>query len=75
LPETTPVAATQDDPNRIVEEIMDFFPDSSSKAYDMRKIIKMFADDDNYFEIQAEYAPNLTVGFAGLMDTQSDYSQ
>ena len=62
--ETTPVAATQDDPNRIVEEIMDFFPDSSSKAYDMRKIIKMFADDDNYFEIQAEYAPNLTVGFA-----------
>lgn len=62
--ETTPLVETQDDPYRIVEEVMDFFPDNSNKAYDMRKLIKLFADDANYFEIQAEYASNLTVGFA-----------
>lgn len=60
----TPLVTTQDDPNRAVKEIMEFFPDSSAKAYDMRKIIKMFADDKKYYEIQTDYAPNLTIGFA-----------
>ncbi len=62
--ETAPVVATQDDPNRIIEEIMNIIPDQPNKSYDMRKIIKLIVDDGKYFEIQAEYAGNLTVGFA-----------
>lgn len=62
--EKAPHVETCDDPNRIVEEIMDFFPDSPARAYDMRELIKLFTDDGGYFEVQANYASSLTVGFA-----------
>ena len=62
--EVTPVVPTQDDPNRMVEEVMSIMPSQANKAYDMRKIIKLLVDDGKYFEIQADYASNLTVGFA-----------
>lgn len=62
--ETAPLRATQDDPLRADEEIMHIVPDQASKGYDMRRIIKLIVDDHKYFEIQADYAPNLSVGFA-----------
>ena len=62
--ETTPRCETQDNPLRADEEIMNIIPDQGSKGYDMRRIIKLIADDNKYFEIQADYAPNLSVGFA-----------
>lgn len=62
--ETTPIKTTQDDPYRADEELMNIIPEKTSKPYDIRRIIRTVADDNIYFEIQEEYAPNLTVGFA-----------
>jgi Acetyl-CoA carboxylase, carboxyltransferase component (subunits alpha and beta) len=62
--ETAPLCETQDDPLRADEEIMTIIPDEGKKSYDIRRIVKLIADDHKYLEIQAEYAPNLSVGFA-----------
>ncbi len=62
--EHPPLMATNDDPYRADEELMDIIPEKATKGYDMRRIIKLVVDDHIYFEIQAEYAPNITVGFA-----------
>lgn len=61
--QTTPLVPTQDDPDRTVDEVMEIIPALSTKSYDMRKIVKLLVDDGIYYEIQADYAPNLTVGF------------
>lgn len=38
-------------------------PDSASKAYDMKQIIKLLADDDNIFEYQEHFAKNIITAF------------
>jgi acetyl-CoA carboxylase carboxyltransferase component len=62
--EAAPLGDTRDAPWRADEEIMDIIPDQGGKGYDMRRIIRLIADDHQYFEIQADYAPNLSIGFA-----------
>ncbi|NLG33204.1 MAG: methylmalonyl-CoA carboxyltransferase, partial [Syntrophomonadaceae bacterium] len=62
--ELPPRTANNDPVNRRDEELLHIIPDKTTKGYDMRRIIRLVADDNNYFEILAEYAPNLTVGFA-----------
>jgi acetyl-CoA carboxylase carboxyltransferase component len=41
-------------------------PDGERQAFDMRRYIKGLVDDGSYFEIQALWAKELTVGFARL---------
>ncbi len=41
-------------------------PASERQAFDMRKYVKGLVDQDSYFEIQALWARELTVGFARL---------
>jgi len=41
-------------------------PDSPTKPYDMRDIIRRVVDDGDYFEVHEHWAQNITVGFARL---------
>ncbi|HVD27024.1 MAG TPA: acyl-CoA carboxylase subunit beta [Mycobacteriales bacterium] len=41
-------------------------PDSERRAFDMRRYVRALVDEDSYFEIQARWAREVTVGFARL---------
>jgi propionyl-CoA carboxylase beta chain len=41
-------------------------PESSNQPYEMRDIIKGIVDEDSFFEVHAEFAENIVVGFARL---------
>jgi acetyl-CoA carboxylase carboxyltransferase component len=57
---------SDDDPNRTEEELDHLIPESSAKAYNIQDAIALIVDDGEFFEVQAEWAPNMVVGFARL---------
>lgn len=64
--EDAPFMATQDDPLRADPELDNIVPDSPNKPYDIKEIVGRVVDRDTFFEIQADYAANIVVGFARL---------
>lgn len=62
--EKPPVMAgrAKDESHRL-EEIV---PDNQRRPYDMKNVIHTFVDEDSFFEVQAEFAKNITVGFARI---------
>jgi acetyl-CoA carboxylase carboxyltransferase component len=44
----------------------DLIPESERRAFDMRKLVKGLLDGGEYFEIQARWARELTIGFGRL---------
>ena len=46
--------------------LMDIVPDNSRNAYDVKKVIACIADENSFFEVQKEFAPNVVVGFARM---------
>jgi acetyl-CoA carboxylase carboxyltransferase component len=61
-PVAEPVAAPEVDLAALI-------PDSERRAFDMRKLVKGLLDGGEFFEIQARWAKELTVGF-GRLDGQ-----
>ncbi|MDR3627748.1 MAG: acyl-CoA carboxylase subunit beta [Ignavibacteriaceae bacterium] len=41
-------------------------PDNSNKPYDMKQVINLLVDDNDFFEVQAEYAENIIIGFGRI---------
>ncbi|MCH7955223.1 MAG: acyl-CoA carboxylase subunit beta, partial [Candidatus Marinimicrobia bacterium] len=41
-------------------------PERSEKPYDIKEVITAVVDDGNYFEVQSEYAKNISIGFSRL---------
>jgi propionyl-CoA carboxylase beta chain len=64
--EDPPFRPTQDPPDRVDEALQTLVPDNPTRPYDMKELIRTVADDHEFLEVQAEYAPNLVVGFARL---------
>jgi len=64
--EDPPFNATTDDPLRADAELDTIIPDNPNKPYDMKDVIRKIVDDGHFFEIHAEYAENIVVGFARL---------
>jgi propionyl-CoA carboxylase beta chain len=64
--EDPPVRVSLDPADRVDEELQTVVPDQPNKPYDMREIVRAVLDDRYFFEIQAEYAPNLLIGFGRL---------
>ncbi len=64
--EDPPQVQPSDDPLRMDDELDSIVPDSPTKPYDMRDIIRRVVDDGNYFEVQEHWARNITIGFARL---------
>ncbi|MBW2145597.1 MAG: acyl-CoA carboxylase subunit beta [Deltaproteobacteria bacterium] len=61
-----PDVPTRDDPGRTNDELVDFIPSDPRKYYDVRKLIKNIADDQEFLEIKPRFARNIVVGFARL---------
>ena len=61
-----PSAGEKDPIDRPCLNIAKILPDTSNKPYDMRQLIQDVVDDGEYFEVHANYAANLVVGFARL---------
>jgi propionyl-CoA carboxylase beta chain len=64
--EDPPRRPTRDRPDREDLVLDTLIPTDPSKPYDMRALLAKVVDDGHLFEIHAEYAPNIIVGFARL---------
>lgn len=59
-----PVVPTDDPVSRDDEFLNQIIPENSNEAYDMSDLIRRTVDNADFFEVHAEFAPNLLVGFA-----------
>jgi propionyl-CoA carboxylase beta subunit len=64
--EDPPFVKTADDPLRTEGALDAIVPDNPNKPYDMKEVIRLIADNGDFFEIHEHYAPNIVVGFARL---------
>jgi len=64
--EDPPFVPTSDPADRCDEELDSIVPDDPSKPYDMHGVIGRVVDEGSWFEVQAEFARNMLVGFARL---------
>ncbi len=61
-----PAAASADDVSRRDEALRTVVPDSPSKPYDMKDIVRATVDDRHFFEVAEHFAANLVAGFARM---------
>jgi propionyl-CoA carboxylase beta chain len=64
--ELPPVVDTGDDPDRLVAELDTFMPDSPNVPYDVRDLVRLVVDDEEFLEVHQHYAENIVVGLARL---------
>jgi methylmalonyl-CoA decarboxylase alpha subunit len=64
--EDPPYMETKDNPTKIIPELNSIVPDGPNKPYEMKEIIKHVADENEFFEVQPGYAPNMITGFARI---------
>jgi propionyl-CoA carboxylase beta chain len=65
--EKPPVTPTNDPVDRMDYSLDTLVPDNANKPYDMKELIVKVVDDNDFFELQADYARNIIIGF-GRMD-------
>ncbi|MBU0516494.1 MAG: propionyl-CoA carboxylase, partial [Proteobacteria bacterium] len=59
-----PSVATNDPWDRREEGLLDVLPDDPKFTYDVHEVIDLIVDEGRFFELKADYAPNLVIGFA-----------
>lgn len=59
-----PMAASGSEPDAI--NLDDFIPEDPSKPYNMKELIESVVDNNYFFEIQEQFAPNILIGFARI---------
>jgi propionyl-CoA carboxylase beta chain len=64
--EEPPFIPTIDDPNRMEISLENLIPVNPNTPYDMKEVIKLVADDSNFFEVMEDYAKNIVIGFIRL---------
>ena len=64
--EDPPFVKSNDDPLREDESLDSLIPDNPNKPYDIKEVITKIVDNGEFFEIHADYAANIVVGFARL---------
>ena len=64
--EEPPFVPTADPEGRMDEALETIIPDSPTKAYDMKEIIRRVVDDGQFLEVHEHWAQNIIVGFARL---------
>lgn len=60
-----PRIATQE-PDAAADNILEILPESSSKVYDVRKILAAIVDGDSLFELKARFGKSITTALARL---------
>jgi acetyl-CoA carboxylase carboxyltransferase component len=64
--EDPPFTSGGDDPLREDAALDTIVPENPNKPYDIKNVITKVVDNGEFFEIHADYAPNIVVGFARL---------
>jgi propionyl-CoA carboxylase beta chain len=64
--EDPPIRATLDPADRVDESLQTVVPEQPNKPYDIKEIIRTVLDDHYFFEVHADYAQNIVVGFGRL---------
>jgi acetyl-CoA carboxylase carboxyltransferase component len=62
--EDPPHFASEDDPERSCEGLLELIPETANRAYDMKKVIADIVDDGEFFEVFPLWAMNIVCGFA-----------
>ncbi|MCK5914822.1 MAG: acyl-CoA carboxylase subunit beta, partial [Deltaproteobacteria bacterium] len=70
LPDNWQKSATRqknsDDPERLAEALNNIVPSTTTRAYDMRKVISELVDMGDFCEVKADFAKEIIVGFARI---------
>lgn len=61
-----PTLPTTDVNDRLCHSLDTIVPDNPNKPYDMKEVIRAVADEGDFLEVHADFAPNIIVGFATL---------
>ncbi|MBF8299140.1 MAG: malonate decarboxylase subunit beta [Dehalococcoidia bacterium] len=64
--EDPPPVPPSDDPGRRDEALLHIVPDDPSKPYDMKDVLAIVVDNEDFLEVHERFAPNILVGFARL---------
>ena len=64
--EDPPYVEPTDDPLRMDEALDTIVPDSPTKPYNIKEVIRRVVDDGEFLEVQEHYAQNIVVGFGRL---------
>ena len=64
--EKPPVIKTNDKSDRVEKSLNTIVPKNSNKPYDMKEVIYKVIDNEDFFEIQENYAKNIITGFARI---------
>ncbi|MCF7804302.1 MAG: acyl-CoA carboxylase subunit beta [Candidatus Marinimicrobia bacterium] len=64
--EDAPGIEISDTADRMDEDLDTLVPDNPNKPYDMHEVITRIVDKKSFFEVHADYAKNIIVGFARL---------
>jgi len=64
--EDPPFRPNTDDPLRRDKRLRTLIPDNPNRPYDMKELITAVVDEGYFYEVQAEFARNILVGFAHL---------
>ena len=64
--EDPPIRPSLDPVDRVDEELQTVVPEQPNRPYDIKDIVRPVLDDRYFFEVQADFAPNLVIGFGRL---------
>ncbi len=64
--ELPPVWPTEDPADRKISSLDTLIPADPNKPYDMMELIRKIVDDNDFFEIQPDYAANILTGFGRM---------
>ncbi|MBM4178056.1 MAG: acyl-CoA carboxylase subunit beta [Ignavibacteria bacterium] len=64
--EKPPVRPTNDSSERVCEKLCRIIPANPNHPYDIKDVIREVVDEHDFFEVHADYATNIVVGFATL---------
>jgi propionyl-CoA carboxylase beta chain len=65
--EKPPLRPTFDPADRTDMSLSTLIPDNPNRPYDMEELVERIVDEGDFFEIQADYAKNIIVGFGRMM--------
>ncbi|HEX9194378.1 MAG TPA: acyl-CoA carboxylase subunit beta [Azonexus sp.] len=64
--EKPPVMPTNDPADRVDFSLDTLVPDNANKPYDMKELLIKVVDDNDFFELQPDYARNIIIGFGRI---------
>ncbi|PID61943.1 MAG: methylmalonyl-CoA carboxyltransferase [Gammaproteobacteria bacterium] len=64
--ETAPFRPSMDPPDRQIHALDTLVPENPNLPYDMRELVKSVVDEEDFFELQPDFAANIIIGFGRM---------